>query len=90
MDDTCYINLSREDKGRSCKALSAHIWKGPKITVIEDYITLHPKYYADATMAQRVVQPDAVCEVGGSTPGLPHGDVGISLGEAKQRNMYIS
>jgi len=28
----------------------------------------------------RVVQPDAVCEVGGSTPGLSHGDLGIFLG----------
>jgi len=28
----------------------------------------------------RVVQPDAVCEVGGSTPGLSHGDLGICLG----------
>jgi len=26
------------------------------------------------------VQPDAVCEVGGSTPGLSHGDLGIFLG----------
>jgi len=28
----------------------------------------------------RVVQPDAVCEVGGSTPGISHGDLGIFLG----------
>jgi len=28
----------------------------------------------------RVVQPDAVCEVGGSTPGLSLGDLGIFLG----------
>jgi len=28
----------------------------------------------------RVVQPDAVCEVGGSTPGLSHGDLGSFLG----------
>jgi len=28
----------------------------------------------------RVVQPDAVCGVGGSTPGLSHGDLGIFLG----------
>jgi len=28
----------------------------------------------------RVVQPDAVCEVGGSTSGLSHGDLGIFLG----------
>jgi len=27
-----------------------------------------------------VVQPDAVCEVGGSTPGISHGDLGIFLG----------
>jgi len=26
------------------------------------------------------VQPDAVCEVGGSTPGLSHGDPGIFHG----------
>jgi len=26
------------------------------------------------------VQPDAVCEVGGSTPGLSQGDLGIFLG----------
>jgi len=26
------------------------------------------------------VQPDAVCEVGGSTLGLSHGDLGIFLG----------
>jgi len=39
----------------------------------------------------RVVQPDAVCEVGGSTPDLSHGGTwGFSLGEAKQRNLYIS
>jgi len=35
------------------------------------------------------VQPDAVCEVGGSTPGLSHGDLGIFLGGG-QRNLYIS
>jgi len=28
----------------------------------------------------RAVQPDAVCEVGGSTPGLSRGDLGIFLG----------
>jgi len=28
----------------------------------------------------RVVQPGAVCEVGGSTPDLSYGDLGISLG----------
>jgi len=28
----------------------------------------------------RVVQPDAVCEVGGSTPDLSYGDLGIFLG----------
>jgi len=28
----------------------------------------------------RVVQPDAVCEVEGSTPGLSRGDLGIFLG----------
>jgi len=28
----------------------------------------------------RVVQPDAVCEVGGSTPDLSHGDLGTFLG----------
>jgi len=28
----------------------------------------------------RVVQPDAVCEVGGSTPDLSYGDLGISPG----------
>jgi len=37
-----------------------------------------------------VVQPDGVCEVGGSTPGLSYGDLGISLGEAKSRNLYTS
>jgi len=31
----------------------------------------------------QAVQPDAVCEVGGSTPDLSYGDLGISLGEAK-------
>jgi len=36
------------------------------------------------------VQPDAVCEVGGSTPDLSHGDLGISLGEAKQKKLYTS
>jgi len=29
----------------------------------------------------RVVQPDAVCEVGGSTPDLSYGELGISPGE---------
>jgi len=38
----------------------------------------------------RVVQPDGVCEVGGSTPGLSHGDLGIFLGGGQQRNLYIS
>jgi len=38
----------------------------------------------------RVVQPDAVCEVGGSTPGLSHGDLGVFLGGGQQRNLYIS
>jgi len=28
----------------------------------------------------RVVRPDAVCEVGGSTPDLSYGDLGISPG----------
>jgi len=28
----------------------------------------------------RVVQPDAVCEVGGSAPALSHGDLGIIPG----------
>jgi len=37
-----------------------------------------------------LVQPDAVCEVGGSTPGLSYGDLGIFLGGGQQRNLYIS
>jgi len=31
----------------------------------------------------RVVQPDAVCEVGGSTPDLPYGDLGIFPGRGQ-------
>jgi len=37
-------------------------------------------HYAIMTQLLLVVQPDAVCEVGGSTPGLSHGDLGIFLG----------
>jgi len=33
---------------------------------------------------------DVVCEVGGSTPGLSHGDLGIFLGGGQQRNLYNS
>jgi len=36
--------------------------------------------YIPTVQPLRVVQPDAVCEVGGSTPGLSHGDLGIFLG----------
>jgi len=35
-------------------------------------------------------QPDTVCEVGDSTPGLSYGDLGIPLGEAKERQLYTS
>jgi len=36
----------------------------------------------------RVVQPDAVCEVGGSTPGLSLGDLGISLGRPNREFVH--
>jgi len=39
-----------------------------------------PYHWGPTAQPLRVVQPDAVCEVGGSTPGLSHGDLGIFLG----------
>jgi len=42
---------------------------GPQLSLLSVHCT-----------SARVVQPDAVCEVGGSTPGLSHGDLGIFLG----------
>jgi len=38
----------------------------------------------------RVVQPDAVCEVGGWTPDLSYGDLGIFLGGGQIENLYTS
>jgi len=36
------------------------------------------------------VQPDAVCEVGGSTPDHSYGDLGIFLGGGQTENLYTS
>jgi len=54
-----------------CAALSAKFGGGLQLS------TLH---------APRV-QPDAVCEVGGSTPDLSYGDLGIFLGGGQTENI---
>jgi len=49
---------------------------------------LHTRLYLAPTVQPlRVVQPDAVCEVGGSTPGLSHGDLAIFLGGGPNREI---
>jgi len=40
----------------------------------------HPLHMPPTIQPLWVVQPDAVCEVGGSTPDLSYGDLGIFLG----------
>jgi len=50
-----------------------------------------PLLFCPALLCFRVAQPDAACEVGGSTPGLSDGDLGIlPWGEAEQRILYTS
>jgi len=49
--------------------------------VLSGYLAIDLGHMSQPTVQPlRVVQPDAVCEVGGSTPGLSHGDLGIFLG----------
>jgi len=48
----------------------------PKKEVLE----LHINVMKPTVQPLRVVRPDAVCEVGGSTPDLSYGDLGISPG----------
>jgi len=45
---------------------------------------------AALTSSPNSCQPDAVCEVGGSTPDLSYGNLEIFLGGGQQRNLHTS
>jgi len=66
-----------------------------KMDSVVHSVCVHPELslllYLPIVQPLRVVQPDAVCEVGGSTPDVSYGDLGVfPLGEAKQRKLYTS
>jgi len=67
-----------------CRAFSSPLtngWKGFELCCRSGIKAVHASQEAVPTVEpSRVVQPDSVCEVGGSTPGLSHGDLGIFLG----------
>jgi len=64
--------------------------RGGDISSMTRSVSASNACFSPTVQPLRVVQPDAVCEVGGSTPELSYGDRGIFLGGGQTENLYTS